>query len=658
MNQQLTKEDLINMPTNYTPSQVYDKYVALQKQLATNITNTGVAASQTELYDNLIDKVAQIENLKGEERTLENFTNALSEPKSVVQLKYPEPKNLFSLANRAWADFGATPNTTVRNINKDNFYFQVSSNNYVNNSKTGYEIVNGNTIKITKVQHAYGLGVPFHLIAGQQYTISCIRDNEKSRIRVSYYDVNGNYLSEFIDLPGSFTVPENAYWTMILFIAYNPVGASSGELTFSNIQLELGTTATPYEPYPAPKILNAKLGSKNLIPYPYAETRDTIYGISIAYGEDGSIIFNGTAIGNVYFKVFERLKFPAGEYYLSGTPAEGGSKVAFLYFFETDNPNKTYNAYTTNGVSCSLSGTEYSGRIYIANGQTVENLVFKPQIELGSTATSYTPYISDFSTVNVTRCGKNLFIPNSECTPGRGLTCTYDSSNNVFTINGTLTAAGNINIGSILINKEAVYTVSRYYINGNVTPADGYQNLFSLFVKNTSSKYAYPRLRQTSENIILPIISQPVVTIPQSGEYDVLIQTFGIGTVFNNYKFKIQIEIGETTTDFEPYIATEYTPAADGTVSGVTSLYPVTTLLTNNAGVVFEQVTGGTYKEILPSTDKNGITKVYQPSVDSTIDSNIISDNIKQGVSILGVTGNYICNYTYDETTKELVLIL
>lgn len=158
-------------------------------------------------------------------------------------------KNLFSLANRAWANFGATPNTTVRNINKDNFYFQVSSNNYVNNSKRGYEIVNGNTIKITGVQHAYGLGVPFHLIAGQQYTISCIRDNEKSRMRVSYYDVNGNHLSEFIDLPGSFTVPENAYWTMILFIAYNPVGASSGELTFSNIQLELGTTVTEYEPY-------------------------------------------------------------------------------------------------------------------------------------------------------------------------------------------------------------------------------------------------------------------------------------------------------------------------------------------------------------------------------------------------------------------------
>ena len=137
--------------------------------------------------------------------------------------------------------------------------------------------------------------------------------------------------------------------------------------------------------------MGVKVRGKTLIPYPYAETRSTINGVSITYGEDGSVIFNGTAANNVYFKVFERFKLPAGEYYLSGTPTEGGTKVAFLYFFEVDNPNKTYNAYTTNGVACSLSGTEYSGRIYIARGQTVENLIFKPQLELGTTATAYTP---------------------------------------------------------------------------------------------------------------------------------------------------------------------------------------------------------------------------------------------------------------------------
>lgn len=73
-----------------------------QNRLATILTNKGSTASGSEKFNSLIDKVEQIEELKGEERTLENFTNVLSEPESIVQLEYPKPKNLFSLANRTW----------------------------------------------------------------------------------------------------------------------------------------------------------------------------------------------------------------------------------------------------------------------------------------------------------------------------------------------------------------------------------------------------------------------------------------------------------------------------------------------------------------------------------------------------------------------------
>ena len=45
----------------------------------------------------------------------------------------------------------------------------------------------------------------------------------------------------------------------------------------------------------------------------------------------------------------------------------------------------------------------------------------------------------------------------------------------------------------------------------------------------------------------------------------------------------IQIELGSTATEYEPYISsTDYTPTADGTVESVESLYPSTTLLTND----------------------------------------------------------------------------
>lgn len=44
---------------------------------------------------------------------------------------------------------------------------------------------------------------------------------------------------------------------------------------------------------------------------------------------------------------------------------------------------------------------------------------------------------------------------------------------------------------------------------------------------------------------------------------------------------------------------------------------------------------------ITPTSPKNGITQATVAAVDNTIDANITASNIKSGVSILGVTGNY-----------------
>lgn len=51
----------------------------------------------------------------------------------------------------------------------------------------------------------------------------------------------------------------------------------------------------------------------------------------------------------------------------------------------------------------------------------------------------------------------------------------------------------------------------------------------------------------------------------------------------------IQIELGDTATDYMPYVEpTEYTPNADGTVDGITSLYPTTILSTDTDGVTID----------------------------------------------------------------------
>jgi hypothetical protein len=52
---------------------------------------------------------------------------------------------------------------------------------------------------------------------------------------------------------------------------------------------------------------------------------------------------------------------------------------------------------------------------------------------------------------------------------------------------------------------------------------------------------------------------------------------------------KLQVELGTTPTEYEPYIEpTVYDVNADGTVEGVTSLYPSTTLYTDTQGAVID----------------------------------------------------------------------
>lgn len=48
-------------------------------------------------------------------------------------------------------------------------------------------------------------------------------------------------------------------------------------------------------------------------------------------------------------------------------------------------------------------------------------------------------------------------------------------------------------------------------------------------------------------------------------------------------------------------------------------------------------------QEFTPSGSYNGYTSVNVDAVDNSIDNNIVANNIKKGVSILGVSGSAIC---------------
>ena len=144
--------------------------------------------------------------------------------------------------------------------------------------------------------------------------------------------------------------------------------------TYDNIilqpQLEEGSTATEYGPYHKYDIPIVVRG-KNLIKYPYATASRTMNGVKYTVNKDGSVTVVGTATAASYFILYSNVDF-------------GNSSIP---------------ANSTNGVYATSEGVRYNVgnhtvSINVASGETVDKIVY-PQIEYGTTATVYEPYIEE-----------------------------------------------------------------------------------------------------------------------------------------------------------------------------------------------------------------------------------------------------------------------
>ena len=168
----------------------------------------------------------------------------------------------------------------------------------------------------------------------------------------------------------------------------------------NSIQLEEGAAATEYEPY-SESYAGDK--TKNLIPYPYYESTKTVNGITFTNNGDGTITANGTATKLTVYKILPSnpetfVDYPAGKYIFSGCPS-GGSLSTYCINFAA---SSTFTGYDdimdANDIGAGKLCSAPNGmkRIFakiIINPNTVcNNLVFKPQLELGTTATEYEPY--------------------------------------------------------------------------------------------------------------------------------------------------------------------------------------------------------------------------------------------------------------------------
>lgn len=397
---------------------------------------------------------------------------------------------------------------------------------------------------------------------------------------------------------------------------------------------------------PLEHILRVKARSKNLIPYPFSNSTTTKYGITFADDGEGTITANGTATENAiyYFGWYTTnpIVFPKGKYTFSGLPSGSAYETYYLGFSFVDGENAKDKGIYENGTTIELEKVR-AFYIVVKKGITVNNLVFKPQLELDTKATHYTLFVPIGSIVknctieenakayiSITDIDKCIAKSKAE---GRTYTNGTESFEVVFNSEGFYLIGDWQGDENELLNQWGIsmlrqpeadqdsYTFTILYKDGTninaVVTGKNFAQINSVSFPVNKDKTIVFKGKISGDFVLswknnLTGIAQSSSSLigwmyeDGSTDYDVSINNSKGFVKISNKTItqifvtnwsgatggsvdNIQLEVGKTQTDYEPYIEPKtYLINADGTVEGVTSIYPTTTITSDTEGVVFD----------------------------------------------------------------------
>ena len=168
--------------------------------------------------------------------------------------------------------------------------------------------------------------------------------------------------------------------------------------------------------------VEVKNEGKNLLQNTAESVTDN--GITFTVGADGSVSLAGTCTAETNFNIYTAFTFPrVGQYFFSGCPS-GGSSSTYRVFMTN------FGADTGNGLLLNVSDLSVTTtiRINIKSGTVTDGLVFKPQIEVGSSATQFEPYKNP--TTYTAELGETVFGGSVDLVSGEVI----DSNDNTFYI--------------------------------------------------------------------------------------------------------------------------------------------------------------------------------------------------------------------------------
>lgn len=138
-------------------------------------------------------------------------------------------------------------------------------------------------------------------------------------------------------------------------------------------------------------------GNKNLIVYPYNTSSYTANGITFTANSNGTITASGTATAQTTLYLHNNedcLSLPAGAYCLSGASSSGSSST-YIIGIKYSYDNWATASYTSTGDTPTSKSVTFTDPVkliiylQVKSGVKCNNVVFSPQLEKGTSATSF-----------------------------------------------------------------------------------------------------------------------------------------------------------------------------------------------------------------------------------------------------------------------------
>lgn len=391
----------------------------------------------------------------------------------------------------------------------------------------------------------------FELEVGKSYTLSYGKRN--STAIYTYVDsyTDNTYGTRKTKLISDGTALSNTFIADSKYIIVSfQNNAVVSNIDIPNIQLEKGTSATPYEQYgvsPSPDYPSEIkcVKEKNLLSN--NATSKTTNGVTFTVNDDKTILVNGNNDGTANSNfIIKRYSLKAGTYILNGCPSGGSSTTYRMAIQKT--LDWSILALDTGSGSKQFTideATTVQVAIFIQKGQTISNLLFKPMIRLSSIIDdTYVPY----NTIQVKNIGKNLFDKNSS-----------ETQVGYFTSDGTLKSGGgstitttytkikpniDMTISGIILEQICFYDENKKFIERVAGIRGSTSNTFN---KNAN----YIRFQASSsvfdlDKIQLELGTQPTTYEPyQESITNIDLQGNEVCSLSNNVKDELVIENGK-----------------------------------------------------------------------------------------------------------------